>query len=136
MRTYRLIPVRIDEYLRLVPVKTAGQIRQTRKLFREYAAALGVDICFQNFNAELANLPGDYSPPGGVLYLAEFDQQLAGCVALREIDPGICEMKRLYVRPKFRGKQIGRTLAERMIADARRLGYHAMILDTLSSLKP
>jgi putative acetyltransferase len=107
------------------------QIAQARELFLEYANSLGFSLCFQNFDKELADLPGDYAPPEGRLLLAEFEGQLAGCVALHPLDPRICEMKRLYLRPQFRGKGLGRVLAERIIAEARQVGYQRMRLDTV-----
>jgi len=110
---------------------TPAQIAQARELFLEYAQSLGFSLCFQNFDQELAGLPGDYAPPGGRLLLAEFDNQLAGCVALHKFDGDICEMKRLYLRPKFRGKGLGRILAEAIIAAARQIGYLRMRLDTV-----
>ncbi len=111
--------------------ESAAQIAQARELFLEYAQSLGFSLCFQNFDKELANLPGDYAPPEGRLLLAEFAGQLAGCVALHKLEPGICEMKRLYLRPQFRGKGRGRILAERIIAEARQIGYRGMRLDTV-----
>src|SRR6202008_316968 len=87
------------------------------------------------FDRELAGLPGDYSPPTGRLLLAEYDSQIAGCVGLRKIQEDICEMKRLYVRPDFRGKKIGSALARAIIAEARQVPYHSMRLDTLPSMK-
>ena len=107
------------------------QISQARELFLEYAQSLGFSLCFQNFDKELADLPGDYAPPAGRLLLAELDGQLAGCIALHKLEPGICEMKRLYLRPQFRGKGLGRALADRIIAEARQLGYKFMRLDTV-----
>ena len=107
------------------------QIAQARELFLEYAQSLGFSLCFQNFDKELAGLPGDYAPPQGRLLLAEYEGQLAGCVALHPLDPTICEMKRLYLRPQFRGKGLGRALADRIIAEARLIGYHRMRLDTV-----
>ena len=107
------------------------QITQIRELFLEYAQSLGFSLCFQSFDKELADLPGDYSPPGGRLLLAEHDGQPAGCVALHKIEDGICEMKRLYLRPQFRGKGLGRALADRIIAEARQLGYQRLRLDTV-----
>ena len=107
------------------------QIAQARELFMEYARSLNFDLCFQSFDKELAGLPGDYAPPDGRLLLAEHQSQLAGCVALHKLDPDICEMKRLYVRPQFRGKGIGRALAETVIAEARSIGYRSMRLDTV-----
>jgi putative acetyltransferase len=108
-----------------------AQIAQARDLFLEYANTLGFDLCFQSFDKELAGLPGDYAPPGGRLLLAEFNRELAGCGALRRLDLHTCEMKRLYLRPKFRGKGLGRMLAEKLIADARSIGYQRMRLDTV-----
>lgn len=107
------------------------QIAQARELFLEYAQSLGFSLCFQNFDQELAGLPGDYAPPEGRLLVAEFEMQLAGCVALHKIEPGICEMKRLYLRQKFRGKGFGRVIADRIISEARQIGYQRMRLDTV-----
>src|SRR5579864_736386 len=90
--------------LAIVQAETPAQIAQTRELFVEYAQSLGFSLCFQNFDTELAGLPGDYAPPEGRLLLATFESQLAGCVALHKLDSTICEMKRLYLRPQFRGK--------------------------------
>ena len=107
------------------------QIAQVRELFLEYAQSLGFSLCFQNFDKELANLLGDYAPPEGRLLLAEYDGQLAACVSLHRLDADICEMKRLYLRPQFRGKGLGRILANRIIIEARQIGYHRMRLDTV-----
>jgi putative acetyltransferase len=93
-----------------------------------------MNLCFQHFEQELAGLPGDYAPPDGRLLLAEYEGQLAGCVALHKWEAGICEMKRLYVRPSFRGKGLGRVLAETIIAAARNIGYQRMRLDTIEPL--
>lgn len=111
--------------------RAPSDISAVRTLFEEYAAALRVDICFQNFSKELAELPGAYAPPSGRLLLASVHHQVAGCVALRVVEQGVCEMKRLYVRPAFRGMGIGRLLAERIIADGKKIGYQRMWLDTL-----
>lgn len=105
-----------------------------RELFVEYQRAIGIDLCFQSFDEELATLPGRYAPPTGCIILAFVDGAAAGCVALREITPGTCEMKRLYVRPAFQVRGIGRELAERVIAEARRIGHRRMMLDTLDSM--
>lgn len=110
---------------------TPPQIAQARELFLEYAKSLGFSLCFQNFDAELAGLPGDYAPPGGRLLLATFQGELAGCVTLHKLEDDICEMKRLYLRPDFRGKGLGRALTEAVIAEARQIGYLRMRLDTV-----
>ena len=105
-------------------------------MFLEYAHSLGFSLCFQDFDKELANLPGDYAPPNGRLLLAEYEGQLAGCVAVHKLEDGICEMKRLYVRPQFRRLKVGRALAESIIAEARSIGigYRRMRLDTVAPL--
>src|SRR5437016_13880632 len=115
----------------MVPAYTADQIEHARQLFKEYAAWLEIDLCFQNFDAELAGLPGDYAPPRGRLLLAADGDQIAGCIALRKIADGICEMKRLFVRAAFRGQGLGRSLTEAIINEARVIGYERMRLDTL-----
>jgi putative acetyltransferase len=117
--------------LQIGQATSLAQIAQARELFLEYAQSLGFSLCFQNFDKELAELPGDYAPPSGRLLLAEFEGQLAGCVALHSLGPCICEMKRLYLRPQFRGKGLGRALAERIIAEARWAEYTSMRLDTV-----
>ncbi|MFV0412594.1 MAG: GNAT family N-acetyltransferase, partial [Oscillospiraceae bacterium] len=110
------------------------EIGNVRTLFKEYAAWLGVDLCFQSFEAELQSLPGLYAPPGGRLYLARCEGELAGCAALKPVAENGCELKRLYVRPACRGRKIGRLLLEKMIADAKEMHYSAMRLDTFASL--
>jgi ribosomal protein S18 acetylase RimI-like enzyme len=115
----------------LKQVESTEEIEQTRELFHEYVTWLGVNLCFQNYDKEVAELPGEYVPPTGRLYLAIEDDQTAGCIALRKLAEGICEMKRLYLRPQFRGRQLGRTLVDRVIEDARQIGYSRMRLDTL-----
>jgi ribosomal protein S18 acetylase RimI-like enzyme len=117
--------------LSFVQAESTEQLEQVRQLWREYAAWLEVDLCFQNFEQELAGLPGRYAPPEGRLLLALSDGKLAGCIATRKIGEGICEMKRLYVRPEFRGQGIGRRLTARLIEEARKIGYTRMRLDTL-----
>lgn len=111
---------------------TAEDIEDARVLFREYESWLAVDLCFQQFEAELAALPGKYAPPEGRLLLAKSGEKLAGCVALRKIDAETCEMKRLFVRQEFRGSGLGRELAESLIMEARKIGYRKMRLDTLT----
>ena len=111
--------------------ESPSQIATIRELFLEYAQSLGFSLCFQSFDKELAGLPGDYAPPEGRLLLATHEGEPAGCVALHKLDPDICEMKRLYVRPQFRGKGLGRALAERVIADAQQVGYKRLRLDTV-----
>jgi ribosomal protein S18 acetylase RimI-like enzyme len=120
--------------LTIINVSAFDEVLMVRCLFEEYAASLGVDLCFQGFEKELAGLPGGYAPPQGRLLLALQDGQTAGCVALRALDPGVCEMKRLYVRPDFRSHGIGRVLVDRIIQGARQAGYRHMRLDTLPSM--
>ncbi|KYF53247.1 acetyltransferase [Sorangium cellulosum] len=110
------------------------QIEQVRALFLEYQASLDVDLCFQGFACELAGLPGSYAPPSGRLLLATVDGIPRGCAALRAITPEACEMKRLYVQPAQRGVGLGRMLAERVLAEARAIGYRRICLDTLPSM--
>jgi len=117
--------------MKLIQAQSAEEIDRARELFEEYAAGLGIDLCFQSFEKELAELPGKYLPPGGRLLIAIDEHQAAGCVALRRIADGVCEMKRLYVRPGFRGTGLGHTLAEAIILAAREIGYQRMRLDTL-----
>lgn len=109
-------------------------IDKVRLLFQEYTSMLGVDLKFQNYEEEFLHLPGDYALPRGRLYIANDDKQLAGCIALRPFDNASCEMKRLFVRPEFRGKGIGRALAERVISDAKEMRYRDMVLDTMAFL--
>jgi putative acetyltransferase len=117
--------------LKIFQAESPVQLAHARELFVEYAQSLGFSLCFQNFDKELADLPGKYAPPDGRLLLAEISSQLSGCVALRKLEDRICEMKRLYLRSQFRGKGLGRTLAERIIAEARQIGYERMRLDTV-----
>lgn len=116
--------------LTFIQVETEEHVASARALFREYEKWLGLDLCFQGFEAELAALPGKYAKPDGRLYLAYSDDKLAGCIALRKIENGVCEMKRLFVRDEFRGQKIGVHLIEKIIADARGIGYNALRLDT------
>jgi putative acetyltransferase len=118
---------------------TPDEFEATRIIFREYADQLGVDLCFQNFDAELAELPGDYSAPRGSLLLAYVDGTVAGCCGLRPLDsvdyPNAAEMKRLYVRKAFRRFGLGRQLAEATLDQARAAGYHCVLLDTLDDME-
>ena len=120
--------------LQAVQAQTPDQISTARELFLEYAQSLSFSLCFQSFDKELAELPGDYAPPEGRLLLATSDGQVAGCVALHKIDRDTCEMKRLYVRPQFRGKRLGKALAERIIVEAREIGYRKLRLDTVEPM--
>jgi ribosomal protein S18 acetylase RimI-like enzyme len=116
--------------------RTAEDLAQTRRLFRAYADWLGVDLCFQGFERELAELPGCYAPPAGRLLIARVGGDVVGCVGLRLLEPGVCEMKRLWVEPGFGGHGIGRALAESLVAAAREIGYQRMRLDTLPERMP
>jgi putative acetyltransferase len=118
----------------IVQAKTPAQIAQARILFLEYANSLGFSLCFQSFDKELAGLPGEYAPPSGRLLLAECGGESVGCVALHEFEPRVCEMKRLYLRPTYRGKGLGRKLAEAIIKEARAIGYQRMRLDTVEPM--
>src|SRR5262249_31718265 len=118
----------------LTPVATTGDVQRARALFEEYAASLEFSLDFQGFGRELAGLPGAYAPPTGRLLLIDVDGESAGCVGLRKIGDGICEMKRLYVRPRYHGAGLGRRLAMAVIDEARRAGYATMKLDTLPSM--
>ena len=119
----------------IIEVCAPDRLPAVHELFIEYAKAIAVDLCFQDFDRELVELPGRYVPPAGSLLLALDGTNAAGCVALRKIGDGICEMKRLYVRPAFRGQGLGRALAGEIIAAAKQIGYERMRLDTLSSMK-
>jgi GNAT superfamily N-acetyltransferase len=123
----------------LVRVDSIDLIEPAREVLREYAASLAIDLCFQNFEAELASLPGDYAAPSGQLLLAFVDGALAGCGGLRALTDvdyaNACEMKRLYVRPAFRRFGLGRVLAEALLDEARRAGYSVMLLDTLDEME-
>lgn len=110
--------------------ESGEEIKQAQRLFREYEKWFGISLCFQNFDDEVANLPGKYAEPDGRLFLVYANEKLAGCIALRKIETGICEMKRLFVREDFRGSGIGRILIEKIIEEARKIGYEKMRLDT------
>src|SRR3972149_2827007 len=118
--------------LELKNVTDGENLSRTKELFLEYQKYLGIDLCFQNFDKELESLPGDYAPPGGGLLLVWYDSKVAGCVALRQIDLEVCEMKRMYVKPGFRGKGIGRKLALAIIEEALKIGYKKMKTKTHS----
>ncbi|HSS96663.1 MAG TPA: GNAT family N-acetyltransferase [Terriglobales bacterium] len=123
----------MPEQLTIVPAKSAEQLDTVRKLLLEYWENRKLEMYVFNFDQELAGLPGAYAPPNGRLFLAEWENEPAGCVALRKLEPDICEMKRLYLSPKFRGKGIGRVLAEFVVTEARKIGYKRMRLDTIQS---
>lgn len=125
--------------IRLVVADTLPLIDAAREIFRDYARSLPIDLGFQNFESELAALPGDYAAPGGRLLLGWVGRELAACGALRELADvdyaNACEMKRLYVRPAFRGRGLGRLLAQSLLDEARAVGYSAMLLDTLDDME-
>ena len=125
--------------IRLATPSAPAELDAVRELFLEYARGLGVDLCFQGFEQELASLPGDYVAPGGALLIATVDGELAGCCALRALDaadyPNACEMKRLYVRKAFRSLGLGRQLAESILDAARQNGYQCVLLDTLDEME-
>jgi len=116
--------------IEIIRVETPEQIEETRQIFREYEAWLNLDLCFQGFEQELADLPGKYAPPEGRLFLAVSAGRVAGSVALRKLEDGICEMKRLFVRDQFRGQKIGIGLLEKLISEAAEIGYRKLRLDT------
>lgn len=120
----------------IIQAETSAQIEDARRLFREYEAWLDVDLCFQSFEEELNTLPGKYAQPSGRLLLALENEKPAGCIALRKIEDDICEMKRLYVRDDFRGTGLGKMLIERLIEEAKTIGYKRMRLDTLPDKMP
>jgi ribosomal protein S18 acetylase RimI-like enzyme len=120
--------------LEIIKSPGAENVTVVRELFRLYGAWVETDLSFQNFGDELENLPGDYAPPEGCLFVAYYDDDPAGCVALRKSENGICEMKRLYVVSNFQGKGIGKSLIDRVIEEAKNLGYAKMRLDTLPQM--
>lgn len=120
----------------ILPATSPQDLAVVRQLFEEYAASIAIDLCFQNFSAELAGLPGAYAPPRGRLFVAWVDGVPAGCVALRPKDDHAGEVKRLYVRPAHQGLGLGRRLAGRVVTEARSLGYTSLLLDTLPTMLP
>jgi putative acetyltransferase len=126
-------------HIELVTPASADDLAATSLIFREYAISLGFDLCFQDFEGEIANLPGDYASPRGALLLAKVNGEIAGCCALRPLDSSdyvnAAEMKRLYVRPTFRGLGLGRQLAEAILDEARMGGYDSVLLDTLDDME-
>lgn len=124
------------ETIKIFSATSPAHIAIIRSLFIEYQQWLNFSLCFQGFDKELAELPGSYAEPKGRLYFAECNGKIAGCIALRPMnEEGVCEMKRLFVREEFRGKKIGRILAEKILADAKAIGYHTMRLDTLQRME-
>ncbi|MBI9082180.1 MAG: GNAT family N-acetyltransferase [Desulfobacterales bacterium] len=132
---FRGPPYRMDKSgTRIVRVATEQDLELIRTLFLEYARSLDFDLNFQRFDTEMETLPGNYATPRGLLLLAMDGETAAGCVAVRRYKPGICEMKRLYVRSKYRGRRIGRRLAEAVLEEAAKLGYRSMRLDTVPAM--
>lgn len=125
---------RLHESYAIVGADSAAGVADARQLFRDYAAGLGVDLCFQGFDAELATLPGKYAPPDGRLLIARDGDAAVGCIGLRRLDATTGEVKRLYVRPVARGHGLGEALARRVIDAAREIGYRRLVLDTLAPM--
>jgi ribosomal protein S18 acetylase RimI-like enzyme len=127
----------MNDPIELIQVTGGPELEEIRALFLEYARSLDFSLCFQNFDDELRQLPGDYAPPDGRILLCRVDGQTAGCIAVKSLGGGICEMKRLFVRPAFRGRKIGSLLASKLIKEAKEIGYRAMRLDTIAvTMKP
>ena len=120
---------------RIIQAGSPEEISQARELFREYGATPDFCVCFKGFDEEVQSLPGIYAPPGGRLLLADVEGEAAGCIGFRKLEPGVCEIRRLYVRPSYRGKRLGRTLAEEIISQAREAGYQTARLGTLPVMK-
>ena len=127
--------IKVSLRVKIIQAVNKNQITEIKDLFLEYARSLDFELCFQDFDKEMAELPGDYAPPDGRLFLAELEGESAGCIALRKFKEGICEMKRLYARPQFRGHNIGKMLVEKLISEARQIGYIKMVLDTVPSMQ-
>lgn len=123
----------LKRIVKIIQAETIEHIKQAQTLFREYEKWFGLKLCFQNFDEEVADLPGKYAPPDGRLFLAFADEKPAGCIALRKLEDKTCEMKRLFVREDFRGLRIGKFLIEKLIDEAREIGYEKMRLDTFPS---
>ena len=121
--------------IELIHIESEQHLADVRELFLEYAKSLGFSLCFQDFDKELAGLPGEYAPPDGRLYIAFDDEDAIGCIALRKLDDGICEMKRLYVKPSGRGKGLGKLLVQTVIDEAKKIGYTKMRLETVPKMK-
>ena len=121
----------MNSFITITDATSPRDIEYIRSLFLEYGKSLNFDLCFQSFDEELATLPGRYAPPDGKLLLAHYNEEIAGCIALRKLEDGICEMKRLYVKPKYRGKRMGEALVLHLLSEARARGYRRMRLDTV-----
>jgi N-acetylglutamate synthase-like GNAT family acetyltransferase len=121
--------------IRITKAEREKEFQLVRQLFLEYAQSYNFDICFDDFDKELESLPGEYSAPGGSLLLAYVDNEVAGCVALKKVEEKLCEMKRLYVRPQYRGEELGRMLAISIMQEAKKIGYETMCLNTTSTMK-
>lgn len=116
--------------IKIIQAASDSEIAEAKTLFREYEGWLGLDLCFQGFEQELSELPGKYAMPKGRLFLAYSNEKLAGCIALRKLEDGVCEMKRLFVRDQFRGLGLGNLIIEKLIEEAKQIGYATMRLDT------
>ena len=121
--------------LEIIPAHEEPLLSEIRVLFREYGESLGFHLCFQDFDREMAELPGRYSPPDGRLLIAKWSGRVAGCVAMKRLGPDVCEMKRFYVRSGFRGKGIGQAVAKAILDESRIAGYSCMRLDTVPSMQ-
>jgi len=120
----------------ILEVNTPELINETKHLFREYEKWLNISLCFQGFEEEVNTLPGKYAPTDGRLYIVKYDSKYSGCIALRKIEDGVCEMKRLYLKEELRGKGIGNILVSKIIQDAKEIGYKIMRLDTIKEKMP